>query len=150
MKYWSDVCNDKFDTEEELLAAEKALQDAEKEKKEKEATISKQKKQLANEIAECDNAIDEAFANREEVKKKCAEILENSNKQVEELLKEANDAINKAKTSKYDKIAEFNNKFGSPYTVSYTGEKAEKEFKRLQNELSNYGTIFDSLISRFF
>ena len=153
-KYWSDLLNDKFDTEQELFAAEKAYRDREQAKKEKELNlskqkkqladeISKQKKQLADEISECDKKIDEALKELESAKAECAKILEESNQQVEKILKTAREKVKSARTAKCDKITEFSNKFGC-YTVYYTGDRAAKEIKRLDGE---FNAILNSLFS---
>ena len=142
-KYWSDLLNDKFDTEQELFAAEKAYRDREQAKKEKELNLSKQKKQLADEISECDKKIDEALKELESAKAECAKILEESNQQVEKILKTAREKVKSAREAKYDKITEFSNKFGG-YTVYYTGDRVAKEIKRLDGE---FNAILNSLLS---
>ena len=147
MRYFSDKLNKFFETEEECIKAEKETDNIVEDKdtckcKSKSNSITTNdlsqksvKKQLLSNIDSCGDAVDKAYSDYEIAKDKAAKILEESNKQVEDILNLAKDNIKKAQESWYKAIDEFNAKFG-PYISYYTGERAAKEFVRL-NHLFN-------------
>ena len=144
MRYFSDKLNKFFETEEECKNAEKETADVTENKDtceckvkdtpiaSKEVSQKSVKKQLLTNIDSCRNAVDKAYSDYEIAKDKAAKILEESNKQVEDILNPAKDNIKKAQEAWYKAIDEFNNKFG-PYVLYYTGERAAKEYVRLNH-----------------
>ena len=70
------------------------------------------------------------------------EIVNKAKSEAAELLKPAKEQIREAQYNKYEKVKQFNNKYG-PYSVSYTGEKAYNEFKRSSD-------WFNYLLNEFF
>lgn len=142
MKYYSDVLDKLFETEDELKKAESLVEEEKKKNEELKKVESKEKKQLSQEIEKADKELDEAYLLYEKAKqdminlkketdKKCAEILDNAKKQLKE-----------AQNKKFDCIKKFNDQFG-PYKVSYTGDRALTEMNR-------HFSWFDDLISNFF
>lgn len=133
MKYYSEVLDYKFDTEEELVKAEEeyeALQKSRKEKaNEEKALISKEKKASAAVIKEAEDNVFAAQEKFNEAKKEAQKIIEEARKKAEDIVRTSSKELSAAQEKRYKALKEFNNKFG-PYTVSYTGEKAYNEFKK--------------------
>ena len=133
MKYYSEVLDYKFDTEEELVKAEEeyeALQKSRKEKaNEEKALISKEKKASAAVIKEAEDNVLAAQEKFNEAKKEAQKIIEEARKKAEDIVRTSSKELSAAQEKRYKALKEFNNKFG-PYTVSYTGEKAYNEFKK--------------------
>lgn len=133
MKYYSEVLDDKFNSEEELLKAEeeyKALQQSKKEKADKErALVSKEKKASAELIKKAEDEVSVAQERFNEAKKEAQEILDKARKEAEDIIRSSSKELSAAQEKRYKALREFNEKFG-PYTVSYTGEKAYNEFKK--------------------
>lgn len=142
MRYYSDKLNKIFKTEEELTAAEKEFDDlnAKKEKEKNELLVTK--KEMAAEIEKANLSIEEAMENYAKVYKEAEEIVNKAKSEAAELLKPAKKNIREAQYNKYEKVKQFNNKYG-PYSVSYTGEKAYNEFKRSSD-------WFNYLLNEFF
>ena len=62
------------------------------------------------------------------------------------MVKEADAAVLKAETAKRDAIIKFNEKFG-PYSKTYTGDKAKKEYERINNyfkDMKDLLSVFDA------
>ena len=131
MKYYSETMKKFFDTQEQLETEEKEFEEKknkeEAEKAEKLANISKEKKQLSKAIEEAIDKVQNARAAYTLAKEEAAKILEESNDKAESILNTAKQELKKAESEKTQAIVAFNSKFG-PYSTTYTGEKARKEY----------------------
>ncbi len=147
MKFYSDVLNKFFDTASECSEAEETYklqkQEIEKQKKEQQALISKDKKELSDNIRLAEDNLAKAYEEYELAKDEAKKILEESNQKVLDLLNPAKEEIKKCQKARYDAISKFNQKYGA-YTVQYTGDKAFQELKRTSNWL------FDDFFKHFF
>ena len=136
MKYYSEKLDKFFDDPFDLERAEekKELEEkaASEEVEAKKAHIANRKKQLANAIEDCDVELDRAYQKYEEAKKVCQKILEESNEQMTEILDKAKKEISDVQEKKAKYLAAFNNEFGT-FKVSYTGDKAIREFEKMMN-----------------
>lgn len=128
MRYYSDETKKFYDTVEELTKAEE-------EKKTTALSVSKQKKELSDAISLADDNLEKALNDYNKIK-------EDAYQTYLETLKPAKDAVDKAQKDKYEALSKFNEKFGT-YMVSYTGDKALKEFERTSR-------LFNSIFNRFF
>lgn len=136
MKYYSEKLNKFFDDPFDLERAEEQKELKEKaangEAEAKKVHLANRKKELANAIEDCDKELDKAYQNYEEAKKICQKILEESNQQMTDILDKAKKEISDAQEKKAKYLAAFNNEFGT-FKVSYTGDKALKEFEKMMN-----------------
>lgn len=128
MKYYSEETKKFYDTEKELIKAEE-------EKKATALSVSKQKKELSDAITLADETLEKAIADYNKIK-------EEAYQKYLETLKPAKEAVDKAQKDKYEALSAFNDKFGT-YMVSYTGDKALKEFERTSQ-------LFNNIFNRFF
>lgn len=151
MLYYSEKLNSFFNTEKELLVAEKEADEKEKEEAEKEKAarlakkkeqreISAEKKRLSKAIEEADVAIETAKENYCKAQEEATKITEEAQQKINELLTPAKTAINNAHEQKFKLLSEFNKKFGS-YTITYTGDKAYNEFKRATDWINDIFNI---------
>lgn len=143
MKYYSDITEKVYNTEEELKAAEKEVLDKkeqeEKNKKalaEKNTAVSAKKKELSTEIRKQEDAINEAYKELEEARKKANEILAEARKRANAVVKTASDKLDEETQKRRDLITSWNKEFG-PYTVTYTGERAEEEYRRTLHRIKS-------------
>jgi exonuclease VII small subunit len=136
MKYYSEKLDKFFDDPFDLERAEEQKELKEKAANEeveaKKAHLANRKKELANAIEDCDVELDRAYQKYEEAKKICQKILEESNTQMTDILDKAKKEISDAQEKKAKYLAAFNNEFGT-FKVSYTGDKALKEFEKMMN-----------------
>lgn len=157
MKFYSEKLKKLFNTEAELVEAEKRQEEeiAAEELKKKE--ISNEKKKAATKIESATEAYEKASEEFELTKKellkklddaeeKAAKIISEANDAVEKELKEAKEKLRQAKIDKVNAIADFNKDFG-PYKKVYTGQDALKKlnedfdvdyFDRLLNKLNKW------------
>lgn len=128
--------DEKFDKEQ----AEKALIEAEKKN-----TLSKRKKELADNIKTAEDnaalALEEYERVKEEARKKVAEVQEEAKKMLKEVEQKYSSALN----DRYEAIRNFNKEFGT-YVSTYTGKQALEEYNRLSKSM---GRFFDN-IDRYF
>lgn len=105
------------------------------------------RKQLAIDVDNASNALDEAYAKynqaqlqvNELTKKYRNDMKELTNKyhqDVDAILEPAKKLVEKSEKDKYNAICKFNNAYG-PYMKTYTGATARNEFLAALNELSN-------------
>ena len=126
-----------FDSENELKAAEKAI---EQKNLQKENT----KKELSNKIEAAEAALDAAHKNYEVVREEAAKLMDESNKQIVKMMNEAKDRITAAEKERTDAIVAFNQQFGT-YRANYTGDRAKRESERINkivNDLFSWPFIF--------
>ena len=164
MKYYSDITEKVYNTEEDLKIAEKGFlaSKAEEEKKGKSLTdkgdseksaVSARKKELSTDIREQERAVTAAYKQLEEAKKTAQKIMAQARHDADEVIKEATEVLNNEISIRKDLIKQFNEEFG-PYTVTYTGERAEEEYYKALNRIkalfeSNPFFLFPSWFSDF-
>lgn len=136
MKYISEITGKTYDSAEDCEKAEKLFL-AEKEEE------SNSKKALCDEIEKAQSEIDDAYNNYEQKHKEATEILEKAYSEAYALIKDAKLRLVSAEAKKRDAVAEFNRRYGRPYTKKCTGEDAAKEFKRQTR-------LFETIFDRFF
>lgn len=156
MKYYSELTNKTYNTEDECLNAEasfkkeqKRIQDeiakAVAEKKAKEEAIQANKKELAKSIEEATKEVEEATSIYNAAKEKAKGILNEANKKANAILEAASDKVKEAEHKRYEAISAFNKKFG-PYTTTLTGTKAADEYnktiKAMNESISNFWNKF--------
>lgn len=133
MKYYSDVLNKLYDTEKELVEAEKAC---EKEKKDKEVA------RIASEavIKKAKEEVDLAAKDYEAAKKRAAELLDSSNKEVEKIMKDAEDAYKKAENAYFRALWDQKKKFGTyeAKEKAISTCKTFSELSKLMEEMTKY------------
>lgn len=151
MKYVSEITNKTYNSEAECLEDEKVFLEkkakAEEEKKLKEQSVANEKKELALKIDESIKLVKKAQDNYDKAKDECAKILEESNNKVIKILSDARKVLDDAKSERFNKIVEFNKKFG-PYRTSFTGEEAKKELDRINKEFK-FDNLFNYISSWF-
>ena len=145
MKYYSEVLDEFFDDADTLLKKETVhLAKIAKEEEalaKKKSQESARKKELANVINDCDEAVDIAYKNLKNVKLKCTEILKEADKTVAELLKPAESQLKEAQANRIKAIQNFNKEFGV-FKTTYTNERAQRE---LQNTIDMFNSIWDMM-----
>ena len=145
MKYYSDIVNKVFDSEEECVNAEKEFNEkkeaAEAERKAKAALVSKEKKELSDAVEAAESKLSKAYEEYDLAKEEVKKILEESNQKALDILNPAKEAIREAQKERYTAISEFNKKYGI-YTAQYTGDRAFKEFKRATNWIEDFFNRF--------
>lgn len=119
MKYYSELLNKYFDTEQECLQADlqaEATLDNDKEtpNDNTDEVLRLTKTQLLNKIDDLDSKLQDAIKNYNNAVEKAADILNESNAEVEKLLKEADRRVSLAKEDKYKAILDYTSKYG-PY-----------------------------------
>lgn len=135
MKFYSEKTKKIYDTEDELNEAEQALQAA---KDNRDMT----RKQLAKKIEDAQVRVTAAENKYAEVEKEVAELIEKTKITIKEMYEEPIKELRDAQNEKFSAIREFNNKFGT-YTVSYSGKEAERDFDRLFNSFTGFGTLYN-------
>jgi chromosome segregation ATPase len=128
MKYYSETLNKLYNSEKELRAAEKALEDKNLQKE-------NTKKELSTKIEAAEAALDAAHKNYEEVREEAARLMDESNKQILKMINDAKAKITEAEKTRTDAIVAFNQQFGT-YRANYTGERAKRESDRI-NKIVN-------------
>lgn len=141
MKYYSELLDKLFDSDEALVKAENDFNDQLLKKEEDKKQISKEKKELSQKIEEAEAALDAAYENYEKAKAKVVELKKETDQKCQDIIKEAKLQLKAAQDCKYARVQSFNEKYG-PYSVSYTGDRALKEMNR-------HLSWFDDLINSF-
>lgn len=143
MKYFSELTNKNYDTEDECKKAEAEFEDNKKKEEtalaERKATISKRKKELSDSIKEADSNVDTAYKELEEAKKKAQEVIQEARKRANEIIRVASEKVDKEVSNRRDLITSFNKEFG-PYMVTYTGDKAEEEYERIVRRMNDFAS----------
>lgn len=138
MKYYSEDLKKLYDSEEELVSAEKEAQ----EKKEL-AEVSR--KEMAKKVDMANTRIELAYENYEEAKKQVNEIVEEAKKKINEIIEPAKKEIKDAENERLEAIRDFNSKYGV-YTETYTGDKAVEQYNRTIN---HFNSIFENIWEPF-
>lgn len=142
--------------------------------KQKNVEVSKERKELSEAIEEAENRLDIVRAKYEDASKQADALLTEASEQAEKDLKEAEEAYNRvhkdvnkrladarikakellapakkeveeAERAKFNALLKFSERFGS-YNVRYTGDRAAKEYNRMQKQLER---AFDGLFNNF-
>ena len=127
MKYYSEILDDFFDTEKELIDAEAAqkAQDLVTETEEEFLKQEIEKAELA--IKEAYDTVDAAKKQVKELQKKYDEEIEainlKYNELVDDIMNPANDQLMKALSAKDDLMLEYNKKYG-PYIRVYQDKES--------------------------
>lgn len=142
MKFYSEKLDRMFDSMDELLNAEN--QPRKNSKKTTSETSPQEstkvtKKQLVTNIENADKELEAAHTNMTAVKEQVEQLSKKYLDEVEGLLTPAKERIKTAEIEKFKAIQEFNKYYGA-YQVTYTGDKAAKEFSRARNL---QGSLFD-------
>lgn len=135
--YYSELLKKSFDSEDECLAAEAEYENVLAEKKEKENSLSKMKKESANEIKEADDRLKLALAELKKTRIEANKIVVDARKKAEEIIKEAEQKALDAYNDKYKAVSNFNEKFGT-YTKTYTGKEAIDELNNAINSMFSF------------
>lgn len=109
------------------------------------AEATKKKKELANAVSKADDAVAKAYSEYEIAKQEVRKILEESNTRMEKILGPAKSAVTKAENVRFEAIKAYNREFG-PYQSVYTGERAEKELQRFNQQ---FNSTFNDLLKAF-
>lgn len=148
MKFYSEVTKQLYDTQEQLVEAERQvackpvkrmakINDVEKKEDAKLPT----KKQLAAEVEAAEIKVDEAKANLELAKQRAQEISKKYLEEIDSIMEPAKQQLKDAQRARYEAIQRFNENFGA-YQKTYTGSQAADEFARAVADMS---TFFPSL-----
>lgn len=152
-KFYSDVLDKYFDTEEACVKAElkeKAEREealAVKQQEEMKAKESANKKAAAKLIEQKDAELNKAYNDLEVARREADKVMQEARKKSQEILSKAKRDVDNAYKAKYDAISKFNKEFGV-YTVTLTGDKALNEMKRFEDHFNNlrpFTNIFDFL-----
>ena len=135
MKYYSEKLGKLFDTSAELEEKEALYV---KEQTTKAATKSK----LAKEVSEAQEALDAAYDAFELAKKEVAELQKEYDKKVDEILDPVVENVRKCNERKAKAIKQFNDAYG-PYTTTYTGDRALKEWAKTTR-------VFEQMVKNLF
>lgn len=138
MKYYSENLKKFYDSEQELL-------DAEKKANEQKEIAELSRKEMAKKVELANSRIDLAYSNYEEAKKQVAEIVEEAKNKIKELIEPAKKEIRDAQNERLEAIREFNSKYGV-YTETYSGDKAIEQYNRVIN---HFDSIFENVWKPF-
>ena len=116
MKYYSELLNKLFETED-------ALNQAENKHKAKEESVAEQKRTLACAIEKAEENLKAAYDAYNAVRKDAIKIVDDAQKIADSLMDEAKLNVLKAQEERTDALLEFNERFG-PYKTTYTGDDA--------------------------
>ena len=136
MKFYSELTKKMYDTEESLKKAESELTET------KEKNVLSMKA-AAKRIETAEQKYREALDAYDNAEVKVQELIEETKAQIEIMLKEPIQSIKEAKEEHLAALIDFNKKCG-PYTTSYSGEQACKEYERLIKSNGWLDTILDS------
>ena len=146
MRYYSDILDQVFETEELCRQAEeeyiKAMDPPEEDGGTDECTdcstkssvdrkdsVTPTKKDLADRVQECEEKLKEAYELHSVAEQKANEISKRYLEELDKIMSPANKSVKDAEAAKYKAIRDFNDAYGV-YRASYTGAKAAEEFKR--------------------
>ena len=134
-----------FESIEACAEAEAKVEEERKAIAAKEKEQSKIKKRLSNDVEKAEQAVTKAFEDYEQAKIEAKKILDEANKKASEVLASAKKKVTDAESARSSAIQVFTANCG-PYQKIYTGERARKEFDRLNQYMT---TMFDDIWSIF-
>lgn len=170
MRYYSDILDEFFETEEQCKKAESECiedmvppEDEEsldeccvceksipcnecKVEEKKETTPTK--KDLADRVQECEEKVKEAYELYSVAEKKANELSKQYLEEVDKIMSPAKKAVKDAEAEKYKAIKDFNDAYGV-YRVSYTGARAAEEFNRALRKFEDTHKWVDSIFTWF-
>ena len=129
MKYFSELTNKQYDTEQECKQAEVDFLAEEEARKKEASLVSKEKKELAKSIEAAEVEVDKAYEEYKQVREKAGKLVEKAELEASNMITEAYKKVKETREAKYKAVAEFNKKYGA-YIVQYNDDRALKEFKR--------------------
>lgn len=136
MKFYSELTKKMYDTESALKKAESELT-SNKEKKE----ISK--KEAAKRVELADKNYKAALDSYDNAKLKIQEVVKEAKTKIDEILDEPIKDVKIAKEQRLAALLDFNKRYG-PYTTTYSGEDASKEYERLLKVNGWIDTVLDN------
>lgn len=155
MRYYSDKTKKLYDSEEELFNAEKRVEELEAEEVERKKKLSNEKKDAALKVQLATEAYEKATEQFEKDKKvieqimddardDAAHIMAEAHEKCEGMLKVSKEMLRKAKQEKLEAIEVFNKSYG-PYKTILTGEKARKEFEKINSRFDDLDFFLEKL-----
>lgn len=152
MKYYSELLKKTFDTVEDCEKAEAEENTRLAEVEKKETALANEKKQYAAAIDDAEAAVNAAYDELSNAKKRVQEMREEYRKKVRELQKSleddiadvltpAQEKVDNAEQKKLEALQKFTEKYGA-YKKVYTGNKALEEYHRMHRTLDS---LFNNL-----
>lgn len=139
-----------YETVEECVKAEKALDEAEAAKEkalaEKKNAISVRKKEKAAAIQKAEDALNLASTELDKTREDARKLVEEAQEKARAMIKEASAKYRVASEARYKAISDFNKEFGT-YTTTYTGQKALEEYNRA---VRHFNDFFDNFVNGWF
>ena len=171
MRYYSDMLNEFYETEEQCKEAESdaiknleapeespcddctegkcsecnKIETPEAEQQEKKDLT---KKDLADKVQRCEEKLKEAYELYSVAEQKASDLSKKYLKEIDEILSPAKKAVKDAEAAKYQAIKDFNDSYGV-YRVSYTGARAAEELKRSLKQFEDTRKWVDSFFNWF-
>lgn len=145
MKFYSEVTRQLYDSQEQLVEAERAFSSqnvnkrmakSDKLLKNEEMKIPS-KKQLAAEVEAAETKVSEAKANMELAKQKAQEVSKRYLEEIDAIMEPAKQQLKDAQKARYDAIQRFNETYGA-YTTTYTGARAADEFAHAVADMATF------------
>lgn len=145
MKFYSEVTRQLYDSQEQLVEAERAFNSqnvnkrmakSDKLLKNEEMKIPS-KKQLAAEVEAAETKVSEAKANMELAKQKAQEVSKRYLEEIDAIMEPAKQQLKDAQKARYDAIQRFNETYGA-YTTTYTGARAADEFAHAVADMATF------------
>jgi len=145
MKFYSEVTKQLYDSQEQLVEAERAFSSqnvnkrmakSDKLLKNEEMKIPS-KKQLAAEVEAAETKVSEAKANMELAKQKAQEVSKRYLEEIDAIMEPAKQQLKDAQKARYDAIQRFNETYGA-YTTTYTGARAADEFAHAVADMATF------------
>lgn len=106
------------------------------------------KKDLADKVQACEEKLKEAREMYSIAEQKVSDLSKKYLDEVNSILDPAKKAVQDAEVAKYNAIKEFNDSYGV-YRVSYTGAKAAEELRHSLERFENTRKWFDDLLNWF-
>lgn len=140
MKFYSEVTKQLYDTQEQLVEAERKAtckKEPIKRMVKPEEPKVPSKKQLATDVEVAEAKVDEAKANLELAKQRAQEISKKYLEEIDALMEPAKQQLKDAQRARYEAIQRFNETYGA-YQKTYTGTQAADEFARAVADMSTF------------
>ena len=156
MKYYSEILNKNFDTEKELVKAEKDYAEAEAKKAEAKALVAKESEKVQDAF-KARNAARKAYNEKlVELRKEYNEALRNAEKAFREGLEDVTNAKDKAEADYSTKLKEFQNAHPEGYRLTLkdgdnvvTLTSAATEVRSINKEFDDMLDLFSAIVRRW-